>query len=311
MGTVPNMGTNVVSAQRPAPSADSAYVAASWRGVVPLSVLSTGVSVVHGMVAAMEPTVRDAVLDAGRTLGLPERVSEAFIRLLRPCIYFCPFDELPEELRKGARPAARAAGFPHLPRDMDVPPGLPHVLTIDCAAIPAGVLDIDFPVDGHLIVLADITDYPGGGVVIHLPTGTETAERRREVDEIKERGAAAFHEPFSLYAVPGITDPAFLSRSHVAEAVDYVGDDAERADLVEELIDEIREVLIDRWDHGIQLGGYSGAWQNPVEDRGNVLLIHIAENAVCGGDGHITLISGTQEQIAKRRFDELDFDVEC
>jgi hypothetical protein len=249
----------------------------------------------------MNVSVREAVLDAGRALAVPEPVTEAFISLLRPCVYLCPYDELPQELKKDARPAARALGIPHLPEDMEVPPYLPHVVTIDCAAIPTGVLDIDFPADGHLIIIAEITDYPGEGVIIHLPAGTETVERHSQPKS---------HEPFPLYAAPGTTKPARLHWSQIAEAADYAEGDAERARLVTTLIDKIEEIPDVRWKYDIQLGGYSRAWHNPVEDRGNALFLSIPESTVFG-DGCITLISGTREQIAERRYDELDFDVEC
>ncbi|NRQ30880.1 hypothetical protein HII36_03375 [Nonomuraea sp. NN258] len=248
----------------------------------------------------MNSRVREAVLDAGRALALPESVTEAFIRLLRPCVYLSPFGELPEELKKDARPAARALGVPHLPEDVDVPSYRPHVVTIDCAALPAGVLDIDFPADGHLIVLAEITDDPEDGVVIHLPPGTETVERHSQQTS---------HEPFPLYAVPGLTRPVDLRWAQVAEAADYAGGDAERARLVTKLIDAIGEVPDVRWRYDIQLGGYSRAFHNPVEGRGRTLFLSIPESTDFG-DGCITLVSGTPEQIAARRYDELEFDVE-
>ncbi|MFB4271387.1 hypothetical protein [Nonomuraea sp. GTA35] len=247
----------------------------------------------------MNVNVRAAVLDAGRALGVPEPVTETFVRLLRPCLYLCPYDELPEELRKDARPAARAVGYPHLPEDVEVPAYVPHVVTIDCAALPAGVLDIDFPTDGHLVILAEITDQDEG-FIIHLPAGTETIERRSQ---------SKHHEAFPLYAVPGMTRPAFLRWSHVAEAADYAEEDTERARLVAKLVDEMGEIPGIRWRYDIQLGGYSRAWHNPVEQRGKVLFASIPESETFG-DGCITLISGTRGQIAERRYDELDFDVE-
>ncbi|WP_229870462.1 hypothetical protein [Streptomyces longisporoflavus] len=253
----------------------------------------------------MTVTARETVRDAGRALGVPEPVTEAFVRLLRPCVYLCPYEQLPEELRKGARPAARAGGPAHLPTDVVVPAYVPHVMTIDCAAIPTGVLDIDFPAEGHVVILAEITDQDEG-FLFHLPPGAETVERHpREA----EPDALKSHESFPLYAVPGTTMPGRLHRSHVAEAVDYAEGDAERARLVDNLIDEMGTVLAVRWGHGIQLGGFSPAWHDPLEDRGNVLFVSIPESAVFGGDC-ITLVSGSREQIAERRYDELEFEVE-
>ncbi|YCK40217.1 hypothetical protein ACNF49_40985 [Actinomadura sp. ATCC 39365] len=244
--------------------------------------------------------MREAVLDAGRALGLPEPVIEAFIRLLRPCVYLCARDELPEILKKDARPVARAVGLPHLPENMEVPSYVPHVVTIDCAALPTGVLDIDFPVDGHLVILAEITDCDEG-FVIHLPPGTETTERHSQRKN---------HEPFPLYAVPGTTMPDDFRWSQIAEVALYAEGDAERAGLVAKLIDEIKDLPDVQWRFDIQLGGYSRAWHNPVEDRGKVLFASLPESTVFG-DGCITLISGTREQVATHRYDELDFNVEC
>ncbi|WP_344493961.1 hypothetical protein [Nonomuraea monospora] len=251
----------------------------------------------------MSLSVREAVLDAGRSLGVPEPVAEAFVRLLRPCVYLSPYDELPEELKKDARPAARAVGLAHLPADMEAPLQLQHVVTIDCAAIPTGVLDIDFPADGHLVILAELGYYPGEGVVIHLPAGAETVERRCRRDTEPS-------EPFPLYAVPGMTQPAFLDWPDVQEAADYAEGDDERAGRVTKLMEAMGDLPEVRWKFDIQLGGYCRAWHNPVEDRGDVLFVGIPESEVFGGDA-ITFIAGTREQIAERRYDELEFEVEC
>lgn len=262
-------------------------------------------SVGHGTVTSMTATAREAIRDAGWALGIPESVTEAFVRLLRPCVYLCRYEELPEELREYARPAARVAGPAHLPEDVVVPAYVPHVVTINCAAIPTGVLDIDFPAEGHVVILAEVTDQDEG-FVIHLSAGTETVERHcREA----ESDAPKPHESFPLYAVPGITKPVALHRTRVPEAVDYAEGDAERTRLVDNLIDEMGAILAVRWGYGIQLGGFSPAWHNPVEDRGNVLFVSIPESAVFDGDC-ITLVSGTREQIAERRYDELEFEVE-
>nr|SBO96191.1 hypothetical protein BN4615_P5707 [Nonomuraea gerenzanensis] len=221
---------------------------------------------------------------------MPEAVTEALIRRLRPCVYLCPCDEVPQ----GARPAARALGLPHLPEDVEVPSYRPHVVTIDCAAIPAGVLDIGFPADGHLVVLAEVSDYDEGDV-IYLPAGTQTVQRHSQRKS---------HDSFPLYAVPGTTAPDDLHWSQVVE-----GGDAGLAGRVTKLIDEVREIPGVRWRYDIQLGGHSRAWHNPVEERGKVLFLSIPESELFG-DGCITLVSGTREQIAERRYDELEFDVE-
>ncbi|MGA5007050.1 hypothetical protein ACPCDX_18870 [Streptomyces koyangensis] len=248
--------------------------------------------------------VRDAAHDAGRALGLPEPVTEAYVRLLRPCLHLCPYEVLPEELRKeDPRPVARIAGSARLPEGVDVPSCAAHVLTVDCAALPTGVLDIAFPADGHVVVLADITDQDDS-YVFHVPAGTETVERRPADDD-----ALASVDPYPLYAVPGITTLRGLSLARVPEAVAYAEKDAERAQLVAELIKRIESLLSVRWGHEVQLGGWSPTWQDPLEDDGDVLLLSVPESMV-SGDDCITHVTGTPEEIAECRYDGLAFLVE-
>ncbi|MFJ9113354.1 hypothetical protein [Streptomyces sp. NPDC102283] len=140
----------------------------------------------------MTATAHETVRDAGRALGIPDPVTEAFVRLLRPCVYPCLYEQLPEESRKHAGPAARAGGSAHLPVDVVVPAYVPHLVTVDCAAIPTDVLDIDFPADGHVAILAEITDQDAG-FAIHVPAGTETVERRpRETEPDALKPCASF-----------------------------------------------------------------------------------------------------------------------
>lgn len=186
------------------------------------------------MVTPLTAMAYEAVRGVGRSLGIPDPVTEVFVRLLRPCVYLCPYKELPEKLREGARPAARAGGPAHLPEDVAVPAYVPHEVTVDWAAIPTGVLDIEFPADGHIAILTEVTDRDEG-FVIHLPAGTETVERHpRETEPNTLRSYESF--PLYLYAVAGMTTPGALRRSHVLEAVDYAEGDAERARLVDSLI---------------------------------------------------------------------------
>ncbi|MFD7293092.1 hypothetical protein ACFV9W_07355 [Streptomyces sp. NPDC059897] len=259
------------------------------------------------MTSTVRETLREAVLDAGRKLGIPDPVTQAFVRHLRPCVHLCAHDMVPERQRPGAGPVGRAAGPARLPKDLEAPDGLPHILTLDCAAIPADALDIELPADGHLVVFAEITDYPGEGAVIHLPPGAAEHTLR----EVEGTAGPDFHDPFPLYAVPGATLPDFQRWSDLAEAAEYAGEDAERRRLVERLIGEIDAILYPRWTYDIQLGGHSRAWQNPVEDRGHVLLLRVPESAVSDGDGYLTLIAGRREQLAEHRYEELEFEVEC
>ncbi|MFE7671406.1 hypothetical protein ACFU5N_04235 [Streptomyces albidoflavus] len=249
--------------------------------------------------------VREAAHNAGRALGLPEPVTEAYVRLLRPCLHLCPYDKLPEELRtEDARPVARAAGPARLPKGVEVPGYVPHILTLDCAALPTGVLDIALPADGHVAVLAEITDQ-NHGWVRHVPAGTETVERRPS-----ERDPLASVDPFPLYAVPGITTPTYVDIPEIPEAAAYAEGNAERTELLEELFEKLESLVSVPWAHEIQLGGWSPAWHDPLEDRGDILLVAIPEGAVSDGDC-ITYVSGTPEEIAECRYADIAFSVEC
>ncbi len=267
-------------------------------------------SAAHGTVTPMtaiitQEAVREAALDAGRALGLPGPVTEAYVRLLRPCLHLCPYHKLPEELRvEGARPVARVAGPARLPKGVVVPSYVPHVLTLDCAALPAGVLDIALPADGHLVVLAAITDQDHGWVV-RVPAGTETVERHPG-----ERDTLASVAPVPLYAVPGVTTPTYVDSSEIPEAAAYAEGNAERAGLLEELSEKLEALVSVPWAWEIQLGGWSPAWHDPLEDRGDILLVAVPEGAVSGGDC-ITYVSGTPEEIAECRYDGIAFSVEC
>ncbi|MFZ3598942.1 hypothetical protein [Streptomyces sp. BH104] len=251
---------------------------------------------------------RGSVLDAGWALGVPEPVTEAFIRLLRPCLHLCSHDKLPQEQKQGTRAVGRAAGPARLPKDLEAPEGLPHVLTLDCAAVPAGILDIEFPAEGQLVVFAEISDYPGEGTVVHLPRTAEAAGN--PLEEVEGTEGADFYEPFPLYAVPGATMPELADWSRVPEAVAYAEGDTERTRLVKSLIAEIDRILSARWTDDIQLGGHSRAWQNPVEDRGDVLFLRIPASAVSEEDAYLTLVAGRRERIAERRYEDLEFEVE-
>ncbi|WP_326696872.1 YwqG family protein [Streptomyces sp. NBC_01754] len=259
--------------------------------------------------------MRETVLDAGRTLGVPGPVTEALLRLLRPCVYLCPYDSLPEGLKQDARTVARAGGLPHLPEGMEPPLPVPHALTVDCAALPAGSLDIELPADGHLVVFADVTHCPSAGAVLHLPAGTETVEYHRQdglcEEDDEEPEALEPYEPVPLYAVPGLTVPRPFGRAVVPEAVDHTAGDAERIRRVDQLVDRIEELLDVPYRHELQLGGHSNAWHNQAEDYGHVLLVRIPESSVSEGDLSLTLVTGTREQIAERRYDELDIAYEC
>ncbi|KPC64753.1 hypothetical protein ADL35_47335, partial [Streptomyces sp. NRRL WC-3753] len=143
---------------------------------------------------------------------------------------------------------------------------VPHVLTVDCAALPTGVLDIAFPTDGHVAVLAEITDQDHGWV-FHVPAGTETVERPPA-----ERDPLASVAPFPLHAVPGLTTPKYVDSAEIPEAAAYVEGNAERAELLDELFAKLESLVSAPWSYEIQLGGWSPAWHDPLEDRGEILL---------------------------------------
>jgi uncharacterized protein YwqG len=96
------------------------------------------------------------------------------LRLARPRIELRPagHSEGPVVGRYGGRPPL-SAGFER--------PAPDFIASVDCAALPAGVLDIPLPEDGHLLFFANRSQYEGNdedrsGRVVYVPAGTVPPE---------------------------------------------------------------------------------------------------------------------------------------
>ncbi|WP_328508606.1 hypothetical protein OG981_03455 [Streptomyces mirabilis] len=110
-------------------------------------------SVAHDTAAGMTSINERLVHETTAEYGVPEPVAQEFMARLRPCLYLVPHNEGPPSRREDVRSAARTGGLPALPDGVDSPDGrAPLVLSVDCAALPRDVLDIELPADGHLLI---------------------------------------------------------------------------------------------------------------------------------------------------------------
>ncbi|MBB2948401.1 hypothetical protein FB565_008184 [Actinoplanes lutulentus] len=100
---------------------------------------------------------------------IPAADVERWLELTRPCALLT---------QNGAGPVVGAVRGPVLLPD-DVPdPGLPLIVTVDCAALPAGVTDLPLPPDGQLLLFG-WPEEDGWGEVRYVPAGVPTRERPR------------------------------------------------------------------------------------------------------------------------------------
>lgn len=117
-------------------------------------------SVAHGTIARMTSIDERLVHETAAECGVPGPVAQEFMARFRPCLYLVPHKEVPPSRREDVRSAARTGGLPALPDGVDWPEGrAPLVLSVDCAALPHDVLDIELPADGHLLFFTEI-EYP-------------------------------------------------------------------------------------------------------------------------------------------------------
>ncbi|MEV2197693.1 hypothetical protein AB0I02_42975 [Streptomyces phaeochromogenes] len=127
----------------------------------------------------MTPVDAPLVLETAAKYGVPGPVAQELMARTRPCLYLVPYEQLPASRRENARPAARTGGLPALPDGLDWPePRNPLVLSVDCAALPHDVLDIELPADGHLLLFTEIEYPPESSVVLHVPAGARPADGR-------------------------------------------------------------------------------------------------------------------------------------
>ncbi|KAA0935852.1 DUF1963 domain-containing protein [Streptomyces apricus] len=252
------------------------------------------------------------VLETAAEHGVPGPVAQEVVARARPCLYLVEYDELPESRREGARPAARTGGLPALPDGMDRPEDTePFLLSVDCAALPRDVLDIELPADGHLLVFMDIEYDPETSSVLHVPAGTPTTERplTYENDDGGTENLRAY-APRTLYPLAGLTFGEDRPDSPATSAFLADHDNREVLSAFEEAVSHLAAGGT-RPGVTVQLGGFSDSWDDPPDTGGLVLFAQLAGQAIDLGVYTMNLIVGTPEDIAARRYADLRYDQQC
>lgn len=248
----------------------------------------------------MEPTLRTAIDDLGRKTGVPAPVVEEILHRLRPSVRLCP--DVPGQ-DENAPPAARLGGLPRMPEDMAWPRRQAHIATIDCAALPRGVLDIELPEDGHLLVFADVVDADGSAAVRYVPAGSETVERGPRVTyEDGDSWDVTVYEPTPLHAVvvPSFDD-AWESLPLAHEFMERV---PSGLNALEDFSRRLDSFLDTSRFASIRIGGHSRYFQIPPEEDGLTHFLSVFGDPVCGSPFDVAL-AGTPEDMAARRYEEL------
>ncbi|SME89469.1 DUF1963 domain-containing protein [Streptomyces sp. Amel2xC10] len=261
----------------------------------------------------MTATDERFVHDIADACGVPGGVARELIARSRPCLYLVPYEELPPDRRENARPAGRTGGLPALPDGVGWPDGRePLVLTVDCAALPRDVLDIELPADGHLLFFTDIEYPPESSMVLHVPAGAPTTERAPTYTYDGEDMRIRVYEPRTLYALPGLTLDSESNWTTGPETRAFLEGDGG-----EEALDRFEEAVLaaavggERPGVGVQLGGFSDPWDMAPDDGDDVLLAQMAGQAVDHGVFTMNLIVGTREDIAAGRYADLRYEQQC
>ncbi|MBW5425366.1 DUF1963 domain-containing protein [Streptomyces sp. BG9H] len=200
---------------------------------------------------------------------LPSDVAERWLGLLRPGIRLAP---------AGGDDAVvgQLGGEPKLPDDVEWPEWEGHgplsfVASVDCAALPAGALDVPFPAAGTLAffyfdgqlddgeAVVDVADDPSraGARVVYAPAGTPLTERAtpEELD-------AYPHVPLTARVEATVAEPTHpqVQRVFAPDAEPF--QDYEHPVCSEAFTDAL-------WEYGEvaghQLGGTPQSVQGPVE----------------------------------------------
>ncbi|MFD3310179.1 DUF1963 domain-containing protein [Streptomyces sp. NPDC058694] len=240
--------------------------------------------------------------------GVPGPVARELMARTRPCLYLVPYEQVPEALREDARPAGRTGGLPALPEGVDWPePREPLVLSVDCAALPQDILDIELPADGQLLFFTHISYPPESSAVLHIPAEARTTERSATYEFMGEATETTVYEPRTLYPVPALT----LDKDWDGgpETREFLEDDQ-----AEDALESFEEAVLDLAYGGrrpsvvVQLGGFSDPWDMAPDEGDRVLLAQIAGQAIDYNAFTMNLIVGTREDIAARRYAELGYD---
>ncbi|MCZ4514372.1 DUF1963 domain-containing protein [Streptomyces sp. ActVer] len=251
------------------------------------------------------------LLETAAKHGVPAPVAQELMARTRPCLYLVPHDEVPVSRRENARPAARTGGLPALPDGTDWPePRNPLVLSIACAALPHDALDIELPADGHLLLFTEIEYPPESSVVLHIPAGARTTEGSATYELNGETEQVRVYEPRTLYPVLGLTLDGDEEGGPQTRA--FLDEDG-----AEEALDGFEEAVLDMAFGGqrpgvcVQLGGFSDSWDMAPDVDGLVLFAQMAGQAIDYNVCTMNLIVGTQEDIAARRYADLQYDQQC
>ncbi|MFF0157894.1 DUF1963 domain-containing protein [Streptomyces sp. NPDC005263] len=254
------------------------------------------------------------VYDTAQKHGVPNTVAAELLAHSRPCVYLLSLDELSPAQRESARPAARTGGLPSLPDDVDWPDGRePLVLTVDCAALPHDVLDIELPTDGHLLFFSEIEYEPESSAVLHVPAGAQTTERPSAYDLGGETAHVKVYEPQTLYPVAGLTLHHDWSYAPARRAFLNDGNGNGNEEILDEFEGAVLELAAGGAKFGVcaQLGGFSDPYDMPPDEGDLVLFAQIAGQAIDYNVYTLNLITGTRQDITARRYTALEHTQQC
>ncbi|MCO4694239.1 hypothetical protein LRR80_00274 [Streptomyces sp. RO-S4] len=183
--------------------------------------------------------------------GIPPDDIARWTALARPCAMLGT---------RGDGPVVGRLGGP-LMLPADAPdPWCKLAATVDLAALPAGVTDLDLPADGHLLLFADPDPDRIGqgnlGTALHIPAGTPVEERPADLDP--EWKSYPYEKDFPEGLLRLRTDvslPYYTSVHAPGQPLGCVDHpDHPHAD---ELIDVWTEMPGESTGRGLQLGGYA------------------------------------------------------
>ncbi|MDH2430044.1 DUF1963 domain-containing protein [Sphaerisporangium sp. TRM90804] len=242
---------------------------------------------------------------------LPAETAERLIELARPAIRLSRASE-------GDEPVGRLGGTAVLPPTMEVPPGMALAVELDCARLNRYEVDIALPADGTLLFFTELEG--DRAEVVYLPVGTAVVPRPAPYEHpelpLTASTVATWPEgcqPVLVQAFGGVpeTYEAVWHHDDFAESIANYGHDAFPGPL-----------------H--QVGGYSVAFQNPVEaeaaqDAGAgwygdptffaeasqwVTLLQLAEDTdadMIWGDGAFAIWAIRADALAARDFEKTYF----
>jgi hypothetical protein len=261
------------------------------------------------IVVMSTPIVEELVLRTAEKHGVPVPVAQELLAGSRPCLHLVPFDSLTPAQQHEARPAARTGGLPCLPAGVDWPDGRnPLVLTVDCAALPRTALDIELPSDGSLLFFTEIEYEPESSVVLHIPAGVRTTPRSAAYELNGEPEQVRVYQPGDLYPLPGRSVSPDWRDAPATSA--FLDSGADRDDILDDFEAAVRRAATGGASYAVavQLGGYSTPWQSPPDADGLVLLAQIHGQSIDLDVYTQTLVVGTRQDLAMRRYEALTFE---